>query len=279
MKDSILDVEASIKITLQEAREGCTKKIKINDDAPINLTIPPGIQNGKILRINGKGNYQPATGRRGNLYIKLQIDGHEEVIEISTSKTSNAPQAKTVPNRNFKVYAFVAVLVAVSASTAILMETERNPDSPKNQIENSSITTENNTNSEQNNNTESSPIETPSTQNTNSYQRELADPNDLIAIFPNPCVAYPTNGISRDGFTCMTKNGFITIGSWYIKFENKDANGVEYQIADASDSQIKGRYADCLNQVDYNRTHAGKIGGAIPMDDKKVSYQVCRMYF
>jgi hypothetical protein len=276
MKDSILDVEASIKITLQEAREGCTKKIKINDDAPINLTIPPGIQNGKILRINGKGNYQPATGRRGNLYIKLQIDGHEEVIEISTSKTSNAPQAKTVPNRNFKVYAFVAVLVAVSASTAILMETERNPDSPKNQIENSSITTENNTNSAPNSDTENSPIETPSTQNTNSYQRESAGPNDLTAIFPNPCSG---SEFGSDGHACMQRNGFITLGGWYVKQESRDENGVEYQVAEYSSSPVKGKYADCVNQIDYNRTHSGRIGGGVQMTEKKVAFYVCKMFF
>lgn len=118
------------------------------------------------------------------------------------------------------------------------------------------------------------------TVNTESFgtpsQREQAPPDSLQATFPNPCTSRQFGG---EGADCMAENGFDTIGGWYVKFEGKDANGVEYQQAKYSDSRIYGYYADCANRVGYNRTHSGMIGGGVPMTDTKVSLQICRKYF
>lgn len=109
-----------------------------------------------------------------------------------------------------------------------------------------------------------------------SSSREQAKPGELIAIYPNPCT---DKQFGSDGATCMSRNGFITIGGWYVKMDERDSRGIAYQYAQYSSSKIRGGYADCVNQIGYNRTHAGRIGGAVPMNPNKVSYQVCKMYF
>lgn len=40
------------------------------------MRIPAGVRNGSRLRLKGKGNLQPGTGRRGDLYLNLQIQSH-----------------------------------------------------------------------------------------------------------------------------------------------------------------------------------------------------------
>jgi molecular chaperone DnaJ len=59
------------------------------------VKIPPGIQNGKLLRIRDEG--IPSQGRRGNLYIKLVVHipaklskrGRELMEELSRVEGEN----------------------------------------------------------------------------------------------------------------------------------------------------------------------------------------------
>ena len=42
----------------------------------MQVRIPPGVKHGSRLRLKGKGNLQPGTGRRGDLYLNLQLQDH-----------------------------------------------------------------------------------------------------------------------------------------------------------------------------------------------------------
>jgi len=42
----------------------------------VQVRIPPGVKSGSRLRLRGKGNLQPGTGRRGDLYLNLQLQPH-----------------------------------------------------------------------------------------------------------------------------------------------------------------------------------------------------------
>jgi curved DNA-binding protein len=70
-----LDAEASINLTLAEAFRGCERTLAVNDER-VQVRIPPGVKNGSRLRLKGKGNLQPGTGRRGDLYLNLQLQSH-----------------------------------------------------------------------------------------------------------------------------------------------------------------------------------------------------------
>jgi curved DNA-binding protein len=72
------DAEAIIEITLKEAYTGVTKQFKI-DGEKVKVKIPAGIEDGKRLKLKGKGS-PSAIGKRGDLYLKVRIrqeDGYE----------------------------------------------------------------------------------------------------------------------------------------------------------------------------------------------------------
>ena len=70
-----LDAEASVKVTFAEAFRGAERTLSVNDER-VQVRIPAGVKPGSRLRLKGKGNLQPGTGRRGDLYLKLDVQTH-----------------------------------------------------------------------------------------------------------------------------------------------------------------------------------------------------------
>ena len=70
-----LDAEATISLSFADAFHGCERTLAVNDER-VQVRIPPGVKSGSRLRLKGKGNLQPGTGRRGDLYLNLQLQEH-----------------------------------------------------------------------------------------------------------------------------------------------------------------------------------------------------------
>ena len=70
-----LDAEASITLSFSEAFRGCERTLAVNDER-VQVRIPAGVKPGSRLRLKGKGNLQPGTGRRGDLYLNLSLQDH-----------------------------------------------------------------------------------------------------------------------------------------------------------------------------------------------------------
>jgi len=73
-----LDLETELSVSLQEAVYGTKKSIAVNMPSGtqrILVTIPPGIDNGKKLKVRGKGQ-KDATGQTGDLYCRIAIKPH-----------------------------------------------------------------------------------------------------------------------------------------------------------------------------------------------------------
>lgn len=70
-----LDAEATINLSLSDAFRGCERTLAVNEER-VQVRIPPGVRSGSRLRLKGKGNLQPGTGRRGDLYLNLQLQAH-----------------------------------------------------------------------------------------------------------------------------------------------------------------------------------------------------------
>ena len=73
---SNLDAEINIKITFQEAFKGTLRTLAINNER-VKVKIPRGIKSGSRLRIKGKGNLQPSKGKRGDLYLTIEVEPHK----------------------------------------------------------------------------------------------------------------------------------------------------------------------------------------------------------
>ena len=70
-----LDAEATVQISFSEAFHGTERTLSVNTER-VQVLIPKGMKPGSRLRLKGKGNLQPGTGRRGDLYLNLDIQSH-----------------------------------------------------------------------------------------------------------------------------------------------------------------------------------------------------------
>jgi curved DNA-binding protein len=66
-----LDLYKNLKVTPWEAALGAKVSVKTLDEV-VNVKVPPGIESGKKLKLNGKG-YRKAGGERGDFYLTVMI--------------------------------------------------------------------------------------------------------------------------------------------------------------------------------------------------------------
>ena len=66
------DLNANISMTLLEAYQGSQRMLDLNGNT-IKITIKPGVRDGQVLRIKGKGNPGRNGGDNGDLLIKVSI--------------------------------------------------------------------------------------------------------------------------------------------------------------------------------------------------------------
>jgi curved DNA-binding protein len=69
------DQEATISLTFSEAFQGVRKRLSLGSET-IDVRIPPGAKQGSRVRIKGKGQYDPYTRQRGDLYLNVELQPH-----------------------------------------------------------------------------------------------------------------------------------------------------------------------------------------------------------
>jgi curved DNA-binding protein len=70
------DQEASISLTMGEAFQGAQKKLRIGSDV-VEVRIPPGAKAGSKIRLRGKGQTNPYTQQRGDVYLVVELQTHD----------------------------------------------------------------------------------------------------------------------------------------------------------------------------------------------------------
>ena len=70
------DLYCQIPISFTQAALGATIEVLTIDDIKVKLAIPSGTQNGKVLRLRGKGvpHLRSSSNQRGDQYIKLVVE-------------------------------------------------------------------------------------------------------------------------------------------------------------------------------------------------------------
>ncbi len=74
-----LDLNYELEIPFMDAIHGAEKRISFTGHQgveEVNVKIPKGISTGKKLRLQGKGNRDPYTGKRGDLYVTIKVGEH-----------------------------------------------------------------------------------------------------------------------------------------------------------------------------------------------------------
>ncbi|MEM9803891.1 MAG: J domain-containing protein [Cyanobacteria bacterium P01_D01_bin.56] len=69
------DQEASITLAMADAFNGAQKKFRIGGDA-LTVKIPAGVKPGSKIRLRGKGQMNPYTQQRGDIYLTVDIQDH-----------------------------------------------------------------------------------------------------------------------------------------------------------------------------------------------------------
>lgn len=76
------DLIYEFPLTLEDVAQGGPKIISFrrNDGSSerVSVKIPPGVEDGKKLRVAGKGNHSPVGGPPGDLYIKIKVLQHPQ---------------------------------------------------------------------------------------------------------------------------------------------------------------------------------------------------------
>ena len=70
------DVTATASITLNEAAHGGTRRIDLPNGKEVEFKIPPGITDGKQIRLKGQGMPAPHGGPPGDVLITIQVAPH-----------------------------------------------------------------------------------------------------------------------------------------------------------------------------------------------------------
>jgi DnaJ-class molecular chaperone len=70
------DLHYRISIEFLDAVNGATKRLTLPEGGSLDVTIPPGIQEGQILRLRGKGVPSIGEGETGDALVEISINPH-----------------------------------------------------------------------------------------------------------------------------------------------------------------------------------------------------------
>ncbi len=73
------DYRLDIHIPLEEAYRGTSRILNVNGDK-IRIKIKPGVADGKVLRVRGKGGQGSHGGPRGDLYVRVHVLPHARYV-------------------------------------------------------------------------------------------------------------------------------------------------------------------------------------------------------
>lgn len=69
------DMQAETELTLEEAFHGTSRQLNLGNQK-LKLNLHPGIHEGQVLRMKGKGNPGMNGGEHGDLYITIHVQKH-----------------------------------------------------------------------------------------------------------------------------------------------------------------------------------------------------------
>ncbi|MEQ8334584.1 J domain-containing protein [Nisaea sp.] len=70
------DARYSIQVSFLEAVNGAKKRVTMSNGKALDLTIPPGLHEGQILRLRGQGMPGYGGGAAGDAYVEVHIAAH-----------------------------------------------------------------------------------------------------------------------------------------------------------------------------------------------------------
>jgi DnaJ-class molecular chaperone len=70
------DLQYGLSIDFLDAVNGASQRLTLPGGGTLDVTIPPGIQQGQMLRLRGKGEPSPGEGEPGDALVEISIKPH-----------------------------------------------------------------------------------------------------------------------------------------------------------------------------------------------------------
>jgi DnaJ-class molecular chaperone len=84
------DIEATLQVTLAESAEGATKRLRLPGGREVDVTLPRGIADGKVMRLRGLGGAGAPGADAGDVMLtvkvspddRFEIRGHDLIARV-----------------------------------------------------------------------------------------------------------------------------------------------------------------------------------------------------
>ncbi len=70
------DARYRLSVAFLDAVNGTTKRINLPEGGSLDVVIPPGLHEGQVLRLRGKGGVAPGEGEAGDALVEISINLH-----------------------------------------------------------------------------------------------------------------------------------------------------------------------------------------------------------
>jgi curved DNA-binding protein len=84
------DLTIRVPISVREAVLGAKVEVPLAPEGRATVTVPPGTDSGRKLRLRGKGAKDPETGAVGDLYVDVEIRVPRDLDDAATGKLEEA---------------------------------------------------------------------------------------------------------------------------------------------------------------------------------------------
>jgi len=74
------DLHARLRVEFLDSVNGMTKRLTLPDGSTVEVTVPPGIRDGQVLRLRGKGGAGTGGGRSGDLLVEVEVGPHRHFV-------------------------------------------------------------------------------------------------------------------------------------------------------------------------------------------------------
>ncbi|XBQ16276.1 MAG: J domain-containing protein [Oceanicaulis sp.] len=71
------DVKAGVTVTFEEAMRGAKRRVGLTGGRAVEVSIPAGVETGKVLRLRGQGEPGPGGGPAGDVLVEVRVRAHD----------------------------------------------------------------------------------------------------------------------------------------------------------------------------------------------------------
>jgi len=76
------DVRYTLDVDFLEAAHGTTKRVTLPGGGTLDLNVPPGVADGQVLRLKGKGSRGMGGGESGDALVEIRVRSHAQFKRV-----------------------------------------------------------------------------------------------------------------------------------------------------------------------------------------------------